>query len=329
MTDGRPRVVVTRVPPGSALERLADDHDLWVWEENVPIPREVLRERTARAQGLYCMLTDTIDAALLDGAPELRAISSMAVGVDNIDLDACTARGIPVGHTPDVLTETTADLAFALLLAAARRLVEGVDYVRAGRWGPWDPSLLLGHEVHGATIGVVGLGRIGRAVARRATGFGMHILYHARSRNPAAEEETGAEFASLEELLRRSDHVVILVPLTDETHHLIGAEELSAMKPTATLVNAARGPVVDPAALFAALRDGQIAAAALDVTDPEPIDPNDPLLSLPNCTIIPHLGSSSVATREAMADLAADNLAAALAGRPMVACANPEVVARR
>ncbi len=318
-------MVVTRVPPGGAVDRLRARFDCWVWEGGEPIPPDLLHERVHGAAGLYCMLTDPIDAALLDRAPDLRAISTMAVGVDNVDLAACTARGIPVGHTPEVLTETTADLAFALLLAAARRVVEGADFVKAGEWGPWDPGLLLGEEVHGSTIGIVGLGRIGRAVARRAAGFGMRVIYHNRRPDPAAEEELGAGYRSLDDLLVEADHVVLLVPLTDETRHLVDADALARMKPTAVLVNAARGPIVDPAALYAALRSGGIAAAGLDVTDPEPIPADAPLLTLPNCVVIPHLGSASRRARVAMADLAEANLVAGLRGERMPACANPEV----
>ena len=315
------RVVVTRSAPGNTTAILGGLAELWRWDEDRPIPREVLLREAASADGLYCMLTDAVDVELLDAAARLRAVSSMSVGVDHVDVAACTARGIPVGNTPDVLTETTADLVFALLLAAARRLGEGIDFVRAGKWGPWDPKLLLGEEVHGSTLGIVGLGRIGEAVARRAAGFGMRVLYHNRS--PVAGAAAG--YRSLDDLLAESDHVVVLVPLTPETHHLIDADALARMKPTATLVNAARGPIVDPRALYEALRDGVIAAAALDVTDPEPIPGDDRLLTLPNCTVIPHLGSASRRTRIAMADLAAENLAAALRGERMPSCVNPEV----
>ncbi len=325
MTAMSARVVVTRIPPGDAVARLRERYDAWVWEGAEPIPVPLLHEQAAGADGLYCMLTDPVDAELLAAALDLRVVSTMAVGVDNVDLGACTARGIPVGHTPDVLTETTADLAFALLLAAARRVVEGADFVRAGEWGPWDPGLLLGEEVHGSTVGIVGLGRIGQAVARRAGGFGMRVLYHNRSRDHGAEAELGAEYRSFEDLLAESDHVVLLVPLTDDTRHLIDADALGRMKTTATLVNAARGPIVDPAALYAALRTGRIAAAGLDVTDPEPIPDEDPLLTLPNCVVIPHLGSATRRARIAMADLAERNLVAGLAGERLPACANPEV----
>ena len=263
------------------------------------------------------MLTDTIDVELLDAAPNLRVISCMAVGVDNIDLGACADRGIPVGHTPGVLTETTADTAFALLMAGARRLVEGVDHVKDGQWGPWDPVLLLGHDIHTTTLGIVGMGRIGKAVARRALGFGMRIIYHNRSKDPQAESDLGAGYRQLDALLAEADHVVLSLPLNSDTHYIISGEELNLMKPTATLVNVGRGSLVDPTALYEALRDGAIASAALDVTDPEPIPVDDPLLTIPNCIVIPHLGTASHRTRLAMADLAIDNLLAGLDGEPL------------
>ena len=279
----------------------------------------------AGAEALYSMLTEAVDQELLDAAPQLAVVSNMAVGVDNVDVAACTARGIPVGHTPDVLTETTADTAFGLLLATARRFVEGVDYVRAGEWREWDPGLLLGYEVHGTTLGIVGLGRIGRAIARRASGFGMRVLYSARNRSPQAEADLSVTYRDLDELLEESDHVVVSVALTDETFHLIGAAALARMKPTATLVNVSRGGTVDPDALLEALESGAIGAAGLDVTEPEPIPVDHPLLGLPNCVVIPHLGSSSVRTRVAMATLAAENLIAGLRGDRLLACVNPQV----
>ncbi len=316
------RIVVTRRPPGRALANLEATADVFVWAEDRSMPRAQLLAEVATADGLYCMLTDAIDADLLDAAPRLRAISTMAVGTDNIDLAACSQRGIPVGHTPDVLTETTADTAFGLVLVTARRFQEGIDYVRGGHWTRWEPELLWGHDVHGSTLGIVGLGRIGEAVARRGTGFGMRILYTARSRHPAAEADLGVVWAELPDLLAEADHVVVSTPLSDETHHLIDGGALRHMKPTATLVNVSRGGTVDPVALYEALRDGVIAAAGLDVTEPEPISPSDPLLTLPNCTVLPHLGSSSSATRIAMAELAAANLLAGLAGEPMPARAH-------
>lgn len=299
--------------------------DVWQWEGDIPIPRAVLLERSAHTTGLFSMLTDVIDEELLAGAPELQVVSNMAVGVDNVDLAACTGRGIPVGHTPDVLTGTTADTAFGLLLMAARRLAEGVTYVREGKWQSWDPGLLLGRDVHASTLGIVGFGRIGRAIARRAEGFDMEVIYTARHRVSPRAAERSARFVELRELLLLADHVVVAVPQTDETYHLIGEEALALMKPTATLVNISRGGTVDPEALYRALRDGEIAAAGLDVTEPEPIPEASPLLTLENCLVIPHLGSSSLQTRALMAELAARNLLAGLAGERLPACANPEV----
>jgi glyoxylate reductase len=265
-----------------------------------------LREHTAQADAVLCMLTDRIDADLLEAAPRLRAIANYAVGSDNIDLAAAQARGIAVGVTPGVLTDATADIAFALLLAIARRLPEGEAAVRDGEWTTWEPDWLLGRDVHGATLGIVGRGRIGDAVARRAEGFGMTVVHHGRSSG-----------IPLEELLAQADFVSLHVPLTPETRHLIDAAALARMQPTAYLVNTARGGVVDQSALAAALRDGTIAGAALDVTDPEPLPPDDPLLDAPNLIVLPHLGSATHATRRAMADLAVDNLLAALEGKPM------------
>lgn len=298
---------------------------VWVWPEDRGIPRDVLLEKVAEATGLYSMLTDSIDEELLDAAHRLRVVSTMAVGTDNIDLRACTARNIPVGHTPDVLTETTADTAFGLMLAAARRFEEGIDYVRAGRWVRWEPNLLLGRDIHGSTLGIIGLGRIGEAIARRGRGFGMEILHTSRSPRPDAEREMGITRVDLDELLTRSDHVVVATPLTAETRHIINREALATMKRTATLVNISRGGTVDPDALHDALVDGVIFAAGLDVTEPEPIPADHPLVGLANCTIIPHLGSSSAGTRAAMGELAARNLVAGLQGRRLEACANPAV----
>jgi glyoxylate reductase len=323
--ETRPRVFATRTLTGPGLDRLARHADLDVWSDREAPPRDALVARLAAAEGLVCLLTDRIDAALLAGAPRLRAISSVSVGLDHIDVAAATARGIPVGHTPGVLTETTADLAFALLLAAARRVVEGDRFVRAGAWRSWEPDLLLGRDVHGATLGIVGLGAIGRALARRARGFGMEVLAWSRTRRTGADPDAGIVRVELEELLARSDFVSVHVALAPETRGLLGARALAAMKPGAILVNTARGGIVDEAALVEALREGRLAGAALDVFEREPLDPESPLLGLPNVVLAPHVGSASVATRARMAELAVENLLAALDGRPMPACANPEV----
>jgi glyoxylate reductase len=300
------RCFVTRQLPGPALDRLRTAHEVEVWPERMPPSYDALRRSAASAEGLLTLLSDRIDAELIDAAPRLRAISNYAVGYDNVDLDAATARGIPVGNTPDVLTEATADLAFALLLAAARKLPQAIDSVKAGEWLTWDPAQHLGCDVYGATLAIVGLGRIGQAVARRAAGFEMTVLHGGgRSGEP------------LEQILERADFVSIHCPLTPATRQLIDAAALSRMRPTAILINTARGPIVDPEALGHALSDGTIAGAALDVTDPEPLPRDHPLLSAPNLIVVPHIGSATHATRERMAELAVDNLLAGLDGTTM------------
>ena len=318
-------ILVTRRPPGNALDILDAAGEVELWDVDAVMPRSELRRQAAKADALYCMLTDRIDAELLDSAPRLRVVSNMAVGLDNVDLRACTARGVVVGHTPGVLTGATADLAMTLLLTAARRIGEGIDHVRSGAWGDFRLDLLLGQEVHSSVVGVIGMGRIGTALARRAAGFGMSIIYSGPNRKPTVERQLGAEYRDLATLLEMADHVVVTAPLTAATHHLVNEQSFVLMKPTATLVNVARGPLVDTDALVAALQNREIAAAALDVTDPEPLPADHPLLRLPNCTVIPHLGSATVKTRDAMAELAARNVALGLAGERMEACANPEV----
>ncbi len=291
----------------------------------MPPPRDVLEQEVRDNDGLLCLVTESVDAALIAQGERLRVISQLAVGVDNIDLEAATACRIPVGHTPDVLTEATADMAFALLLAAARRIPEGVDQVRAGRWLTWEPTALLGADVWGATLGIVGLGRIGTAVALRAQGFRMRVLYHDAERRPDKEAELGVEYAELGILLAEADFVSLHCPLIPATYQLINEEALRQMKPTSILVNAARGPVVDTDGLVRALREGWIGGAALDVTDPEPIPADHPLVGLSNCIIVPHIASGTVTARERMATMAAENLLAGLRGERLPYCANQEV----
>ena len=293
------RCFVTRELPGTALDRLRAEHDVEVWAGDLPPSREELVEHARDAEGLLCLLTDVIDAGVLAACPKLRAISNYAVGSDNIDSEAALERGVEVSVTPDVLTDTTADLAFALLLAAARRLPDGERAVRAGEWRTWEPSGWLGQDVHGATLCIVGMGRIGSAVARRAEAFGMRVIGVGRN-----DELHGA--------LADADFVSIHCPLTDETRGLFGEAEFAAMKPTAVLVNTARGPIVQTEALREALSGGAISSAALDVTDPEPLPADHPLLEAPNLLVVPHIGSATHRTRERMADLAVDNLLAAL-----------------
>ncbi|HEY4189146.1 MAG TPA: D-glycerate dehydrogenase [Candidatus Limnocylindrales bacterium] len=323
----RPRVFVARRLQPQGLDAILAACDADVWQDELPPPREELLRRVAGVDGMLTLLTERIDDELLDAAgPQLRVVSNYGVGYDNIDVPACTRRGIPVGNTPGVLTETTADLAWALLLAAARRVVEGDRAVRAGEWRTWGPMVLLGLDVHGATLGIVGFGRIGQAVARRAAGFGMRVLYVARNRvSEEIERVTGATWVPLPELLAESDFVSLHVSLSAETRHLIDGAALRSMKRSAILVNTARGPVVDSDALLAALRDGTIRAAALDVTDPEPLPPDHPLVGLDNCVVVPHIASATEATRGRMATMSAANLLAGVRGDRLPTPVNPEV----
>ncbi len=323
----KPKVFVTRRIPEKGLDMLKKVAEVEVWPEELPPPHDVLLEKVKGINGLLCLLTDRIDAHLMDTAgPSLRVISQYAVGFDNIDVAAATQRGIPVGHTPGVLTDATADFAWALILAAARRVVEGYRYVQAGRWKTWGPTLLLGPNVSGATLGIVGFGRIGQAVARRARGFDMRILAYDPFVSREVAQNLGAELVDdLDTLLREADIVTLHTPLTEETYHLIGERELGLMKSTAVLVNTSRGPVVDPDALYRALREGEIAFAALDVTEPEPIPADSPLLTLENLIITPHIASASIQARTAMAEIAARNLIAGLRGERLPHCVNPEV----
>ena len=325
----KPSIFVTRALPGDPTPRLREVANVIVWPHDEPPPHDELVRRAADADALLTMLTDRIDAAVLDAGKQLRIVAQMAVGYDNVDVAAATECGILVTNTPGVLTETTADLAFALLLAAARRVVEGDRLTRTGGWKSWHPSFLLGQDVHGATLGIVGLGQIGLAVARRARGFAMRILYHDRTRHPQAEAELGAEYVSLDRLLGESDFVSLHVPLASQTRHLIGQRELSLMKPSAVLVNAARGAVVDQQALCAALKERRIAAAGLDVAEIEPIPVDDPLLTLDNVVVTPHIGSASVATRARMAEMAVESVLQALRGELPSNCVNAEAFSRR
>jgi lactate dehydrogenase-like 2-hydroxyacid dehydrogenase len=295
-----------------------------IWQEHLPPPRQVILDEVVNCDGLLCLLSDEIDAVVMD-AGDLKVVSQYAVGVDNIDLEAATERGIPVGHTPGVLTDATADLTFTLLMAAARRIPEGIQTVRSGGWRTWDPMGLLGAQVWGATLGVIGLGRIGTAVARRARGFQMRVLYHDPQRKTELEEELELVYVSLEDLLEEADFVSVHTPLVPDTYHLIDEAALRRMKPEAILINAARGEIVDTEALVQALKEGWIARAALDVTDPEPMPADHPLVDLPNCIVVPHIGSATVRARERMAEMAAENLLAGLRGERLPYCANPQV----
>ncbi len=324
----KPKVYVTRLIADEALDVVREATDMKLHDSDLPPSRDVLLREVQGMDGLLCLLTERIDAEVMDAAPTIKVISNMAVGFDNISLDEATKRGIPVGNTPGVLTETTADFAFALLMSAGRRVAEGDRYTRTGKWLTWGPKVLLGQDIHGATLGIVGMGRIGIEMAKRAQGFHMRVIYYdAVVRNEDAEREYGIEYyPDLDRLLADSDFVTLHVPLTPDTKHLIGAEELTTMKSTATLINTSRGPVVDGAALYEALKNGVIASAGLDVTEVEPIPNDDPLLTLENCIIAPHIASGSVATRTKMGMMAADNLLAGLRGEQPPNCPNPEAL---
>lgn len=317
----RARVFVGRTLPGAeALARLQAAADIDVWDAPQPPSSADIVARSAACDAILAMLTMRIDGALLDACPRVRVISNLAVGYDNIDVPAATARGVLVTNTPDVLTETTADLAFALLLGAARHIAEGDRAVRAGQWGPWAPTTMLGRDVHGATLGIVGPGRIGRAVAQRGLGFGMRVLYHGHRAVP----DFPGTHVGMEELLSHADFVSVHVPLTDETRGMFGAAQFTRMQPHAIFVNTTRGAVVDQDALRAALIDGVIGGAALDVTTPEPLPPDDPLLQSPNLLVTPHIGSATEQTRAQMAMLAVDAVIDTLAGRRPAHLVNPE-----
>lgn len=311
----KPRVYITRRIPREALEIIAGRCEYRIWNrEGEPVPRDVLESEVRDVEGLYSLLTESIDERLLDCAPKLKVVANMAVGYDNVDVAACMRRGVVVTHTPGVLTETTADLAFALMMTAARRVNEAERFLRGGKWKTWSPMLLTGVDVYGATLGIIGLGRIGEAVARRARGFSMRVLYTDRPR-PDLEASLGVERRELDSLLRDSDFVSVHVPLTDETRGMIGERELSLMKPTAVLVNTSRGAVVREKDLAEALREKRIFAAGLDVFETEPLPEDSPLLGLENVVLVPHIASASIATRTKMAVMAANNLVQVLYGQ--------------
>jgi glyoxylate reductase len=325
MAEQRSRVFVSWRFPDPALPLLEAALDVRLWRGDTPIPRDEFLREIADVSGIMVSnATETLDREAMDAAPNLRVISNFGVGVDNVDLPLATARGILVCNTPGVLVETTADHAFALLLAVARRLTEAERYVRQDRWRGWHPRLLVGQEVYGATLGIVGLGAIGTAVARRAAGFNMRVIYASRTRKPDLEQTLGLEWSSLDDLLRQADFVCLTTALTAETRGLIGRRELDLMKPTAVLVNIARGPIVDAQALYDTLKAQRIFGAGLDVTDPEPMRASDPLLTLDNCLIVPHIGSAGAGARARMAELAATNLINGLAGRRPPHLVNPE-----
>jgi len=312
----KPKVYITRNIPDQIVSYIQERCDVKIWdEEDVPVPAEVLEEEIKHVDGLFCLLTDSVDQNLLDNAANLKVISNMAVGYNNIDINAAKERGITVTNTPGALTETTADLTFALLMATARRLIESSDYLKAGNWKTWSPMQLTGQDIFGATLGIIGMGRIGEAVARRAKGFNMEILYSNRSRKLHVEEELNARFVEMNDLLQEADYVCVMTPYTHETKNLIGENELSLMKKSSILINTARGGIVNETALYNALKDGQIWAAGLDVFEAEPVSLDHPLLTLSNVVTLPHIGSASVQTRLKMAKLAADNLLLALEGK--------------
>ena len=319
-------VLVTRHLPDGALDPLRSmGVDVQEWTAEDPIPRDTFIAEASQSDGLLIMITERVDGEILDATPRLKAVATFGVGYDNVDVAGCTARGVAVCNTPGVLVDTTADLAFTLLMAIARRLGEDIDAVKQGRWGAWSPWFLLGSDVHHQTLGIIGLGQIGQRVAQRARGFDMRVLYASPNRRPAIEQRLGIEHATFDRVLEESDFVSLHLPLRPETRHLIGLPQLRQMKKTAFLINTARGAIVDQQALYQALSEGAIAGAALDVTDPEPLPPTHPLLTLPNVIVIPHLGSATLATRRAMGELAASGIAAVLRGERPPNVVNPEV----
>lgn len=326
----KPRVYITRLLPGEPLKGLTDLLDVKFWpKEDEAVPRRVLLDAVRGVDGLLSMLTDPIDEQLLEAAPDLKIVANMAAGYDNIDISACTSRGVMVTNTPEVSSEAVADLALGLLLATARRIPEAQNELLRGRWKTWSPTFMEGRAVHNRTIGILGLGRIGSALARRAAGLSMKILYWDKYRNEEAEKSLGARFTGFEHLLKEADFVVVLLPLTEDTRGLIGENELSLMKPTSVLINVGRGPIVDSRALYQALAHGTIWGAGLDVYDVEPVDPHDPLVNLKNVVALPHIGSATAEARQAMARRAVSNLIAGVTGDVPRDLINREVLDKR
>ncbi len=326
----KPKVFVSRIIPEVGLQRIKEHCDAEIWVDPLPPPYALLRQKVAACEGLVALLTDKIDAALMDAAPRLKVVSNYAVGFNNIDVPAATERGICVGNTPGVLTDATADMAFCLLIAAARRVVEGHQYTLAGKWKTWEPLGHLGQDLAGKTLGIVGMGRIGYALAKRChAGWDMKILYYDVYRNEKAEKDLVARQVDFNTLLGESDFISVHTDLNQKTRHMFGAEQFKNMKQTAVFVNSARGPLVDQKALYEALKSNTIFAAGLDVTDPEPPAMDEPLLTLPNVVIAPHIASATVGTRNAMAEICANNLIAGLTGQKLPAWVNPEVEGKR
>lgn len=308
-------VYITRKLPEDIINKLSLHFQVRMWEEeNTPVPREILLKEVEDIDGLVCLLTDKIDEEVISRAPHLKIISNVAVGYNNIDVEAAAKKGIKVSNTPGVLTETTADLTFALLMATARGITNASEVLRSGEWGAWSLMEFTGQDIYGATLGIIGLGRIGESLVKRAKGFDMNVLYYNRSRKHKKEKELGIQYAELNELLQNSDYVCLMIPYSSEVHHMIGKEELALMKPTAILINSARGGLVDEEALYQSLKSREIWAAGLDVFEKEPVPVNHPLLTLPNVVTLPHIGSASYKTRMSMAQLAADNVVRVLNG---------------
>jgi glyoxylate reductase len=326
----KPKIYVTRRISDKILSELRDVCEVSMWdEENVPVPREILEHEIEQVDGLLCLLTETIDSALLEKAKKLKIISIMAVGYNNIDVDAATKKGIMVTNTPGVLTETTADLTFALMMATARRLIEASNFVHQNKWKTWSPMLLTGQDIYGSTLGIIGMGRIGESLAKRAKAFDMNVIYHNRTRKPDVEQNLGLVYTDMDSLLEQSDFVCLLTPYTPETHHLIGEKQLSLMKKSAILINTSRGGIVDETALYNALKKGEIWAAGLDVFEQEPVRSDHPLLTLPNVVALPHIGSASIKTRITMGHLAATNLLMGLSDQTPIHLVNKEVLESR